>query len=103
MKTQLAIVFLFFSIVKGYAQEKHYWTSYSNTSVIPLKKISNKTDYLINYNLLKLDINHLKMNLDMGLQSRNKGSIKIKIPTSSESFEEFIYPAMLTAVNRGNM
>lgn len=89
MKTQLAIVFLFFSIVKGYAQEKHYWTSYSNTSVIPLKKISNKTDYLINYNLLKLDINHLKMNLDMGLQSRNKGSIKIKIPTSSESFEEF--------------
>ena len=89
MKRQLLIVLVFFFILKGYSQKQEYWTPFSKSSKATLKKISNKTNFLVEHDLFKIDLKILKEDLNRNSQSRNKGSVRIKIPTSSTSFEEF--------------
>ena len=89
MKKQLSIVIVLFFVFVGYSQKIPYWTSFSKSSNTQIKKISNKTNFLVEHDLFKINLKTLKEDLNRNSQSRKKGSVRIKIPTSSSSFEEF--------------
>ena len=89
MKRQLLIVLVLFFVFKGHSQKIPYWTSFSKSSNTQIKKLSNKTNFLVEHDLFTIDLKTLNKDLNSNSQSRQKSALRIKIPTSSSTFEEF--------------